>query len=121
MKTRLSVKINEDQEISELLYSNLLKTNCPVTNQPDWASVYVDYTGTKIDRESLLEYIVSYRLHQDFHEICVEKIFCDLYNLTQPKHLSVYAKYMRRGGLDINPYRSTSNKQDLGNMRHVRQ
>ena len=115
------LKIEEDKEISELLYSNLLKTNCPVTNQPDWASVYVDYTGPKIDRESLLEYIVSYRLHQDFHEICVEKIFCDLYKLSQPKHLSVCAKYMRRGGLDINPYRSTSKKNDFRKARHVRQ
>ena len=73
------LKVKQDREVSELLYSNLLKTNCPVTNQPDWASIYVDYTGPKIDRESLLEYIISYRLHQDFHEICVEKIFCDLY------------------------------------------
>lgn len=115
------LKVKQDREVSELLYSNLLKTNCPVTNQPDWASIYVDYTGPKIDRESLLEYIISYRLHQDFHEICVEKIFCDLYKLSQPKHLSVYAKYMRRGGLDINPYRSTSNKHDFEKTRHVRQ
>lgn len=115
------LKVKQDREVSESLYSNLLKTNCPVTNQPDWASIYVDYTGPKIDRESLLEYIISYRLHQDFHEICVEKIFCDLYKLSQPKHLSVYAKYMRRGGLDINPYRSTSNKHDFEKTRHVRQ
>ena len=115
------LKVKQDREVSELLYSNLLKTNCPVTNQPDWASIYVDYTGPKIDRESLLEYIISHRLHQDFHEICVEKIFCDLYKLSQPKHLSVYAKYMRRGGLDINPYRSTSNKHDFEKTRHVRQ
>lgn len=115
------LKVKQDREVSELLYSNLLKTNCPVTNQPDWASIYVDYTGPKIDRESLLEYIISHRLHQDFHEICVEKIFCDLYKLSQPKHLSVYAKYMRRGGLDINPYRSTSNKYNFEKTRHVRQ
>lgn len=93
--------------VEECLYSHLLKTNCPVTNQPDWASVYINYKGPAIDRDGLLQYIVSFRQHQDFHEQCVEKIFKDITARCQPIELSVYARYMRRGGLDINPYRSS--------------
>lgn len=93
--------------VEETLYSHLLKTNCPVTNQPDWASIYVFYKGPKIDPEGLLKYIVSYRNHQDFHEQCVEQIFLDITAACSPSQLSVYARYMRRGGLDINPFRST--------------
>ncbi|UTF61365.1 NADPH-dependent 7-cyano-7-deazaguanine reductase QueF [Gilvimarinus sp. DA14] len=88
-------------------YSNLLKSNCPVTGQPDWASVWVRCTGVDINPEGLLRYIVSYREHQDFHEHCVERIFCDLMEQCQPQNLEVYARYTRRGGLDINPYRSS--------------
>ena len=93
--------------VSETLYSHLLKTNCPVTDQPDWASVYISYSGPAIDRAGLLKYIVSFRQHQDFHEQCVEKIFTDIMQRCAPIELSIYARYMRRGGLDINPFRST--------------
>lgn len=96
-----------DVHVNETLYSHLLKTNCPVTDQPDWASIYISYQGAKIDRAGLLKYIVSYRQHQDFHEQCVEQIFLDLMAAFSPTELFVYARYMRRGGLDINPFRST--------------
>ena len=92
----------------EQLYSHLLKSNCPVTGQPDWASVSIRYAGPHIDRVSLLQYLVSFRQHSDFHEQCVERIFCDLQAvLGKQAELTVYARYVRRGGLDINPYRST--------------
>lgn len=94
-------------EVEETLYSHLLKTNCPVTGQPDWASVQISYKGRAIQRESLLAYIVSFREHQDFHEHCVERMFVDLLAQCQPERLSVFARYTRRGGLDINPFRST--------------
>jgi 7-cyano-7-deazaguanine reductase len=96
-----------DAQVNETLYSHLLKTNCPVTDQPDWASIYIFYKGAKIDQAGLLKYIVSYRQHQDFHEQCVEQIFIDIMSSCSPTELSVYARYMRRGGLDINPFRST--------------
>ncbi|NQY42000.1 MAG: NADPH-dependent 7-cyano-7-deazaguanine reductase QueF [Legionellales bacterium] len=91
--------------VRERLYSNLLKTNCLVTNQPDWASVQIFYTGKKIDKGSLLKYIVSFRRHCEFHEHCVERIFVDILNHCKPLSLSVIAKYTRRGGIDINPCR----------------
>ncbi|WP_308367907.1 MULTISPECIES: NADPH-dependent 7-cyano-7-deazaguanine reductase QueF [unclassified Microbulbifer] len=94
-------------QVSETLYSHLLRSNCPVTGQPDWATVCVEYKGTALDREALLAYIISFREHQDFHEHCVERIFCDLQRLTSFKELTVCARYTRRGGLDINPLRST--------------
>lgn len=93
--------------VGETLVSQLLKSNCPVTGQPDWASVQVRYAGPRIDREGLLRYLVSYRTHSDFHEHCVERIFCDLLARCAPRKLTVYARYTRRGGLDINPGRST--------------
>jgi 7-cyano-7-deazaguanine reductase len=96
-----------DAQVNETLYSHLLKTNCPVTDQPDWASIYIFYKGARIDQAGLLKYIVSYRQHQDFHEQCVEQIFIDIMSACSPTELSVYARYMRRGGLDINPFRST--------------
>jgi 7-cyano-7-deazaguanine reductase len=99
--------IETDTQVNETLYSHLLKTNCPVTDQPDWASIYIFYKGAKIDQAGLLKYIVSYRQHQDFHEQCVEQIFIDIMSACSPTELSVYARYMRRGGLDINPFRST--------------
>ena len=92
---------------SESLYSHLLKSNCPVTGQPDWASLHVEYEGNKICREGLLKYLVSFRQHQDFHEHCVERIFVDIMARCQPQKLTVSARYTRRGGLDINPLRST--------------
>jgi 7-cyano-7-deazaguanine reductase len=106
--------------VSETVYSHLLRTNCPVTDQPDWASVYISYKGGQIDADGLLKYIVSFRQHQDFHEQCVEKIFADIMARCQPQELSVYARYMRRGGLDINPYRSTVNQPSTA-FRQVRQ
>lgn len=93
-------------ETQEVLYSNLLKSNCLITNQPDWASVQIAYKGKAIDRGNLLRYLISFRLHNEFHEQCVERIFCDIMDKCQPKELTVYARYTRRGGLDINPYRS---------------
>ena len=99
--------IDRESQAEETLYSHLLKTNCPVTNQPDWASIYISYKGPKMDAEGLLKYIVSFRQHQDFHEQCVEKIFVDISNHCEPQQLTVYARYTRRGGLDINPFRSS--------------
>jgi 7-cyano-7-deazaguanine reductase len=92
---------------SETLVSDLLKSNCPVTGQPDWGSVQVRYTGPRIDREALLAYIVSLRRHTEFHEHCVEKMYCDIWHACNPQTLLVYARYTRRGGLDINPWRSS--------------
>ncbi|BFN27888.1 NADPH-dependent 7-cyano-7-deazaguanine reductase [Pseudomonas sp. SCT] len=106
--------------IEESLYSHLLKSNCPVTGQPDWGSVVVEYRGAALQAESLLAYLVSFRQHADFHEQCVERIFLDLQRLLQPEKLTVYARYVRRGGLDINPYRSTE-AMAVDNRRLVRQ
>jgi 7-cyano-7-deazaguanine reductase len=92
--------------IEEELHSHLLRSNCPVTNQPDMGSVLIRYRGPAIDRESLLRYIVSYRQHNDFHEACVERMFLDIKSRCGPEKLTVYARYNRRGGLDINPFRS---------------
>ena len=94
------------EHISETLNSHLLKSNCPVTNQPDWATLVVEYSGSKIDREALLKYVISFRGHDDFHEHCVEQIFCDLLAAGEFDSLTVSARYTRRGGLDINPTRS---------------
>jgi 7-cyano-7-deazaguanine reductase len=93
--------------VEESLHSHLLKSNCPVTSQPDWGSVGVHYRGAALDPASLLAYLVSFRQHSDFHEQCVERIFLDLQKLLAPQTLTVFARYVRRGGLDINPYRST--------------
>lgn len=92
--------------VEETLVSHLLKSNCLITNQPDWGSVMIQYKGKKIDREKLLRYLVSFRQHNEFHEQCVERIFNDIMQLCSPKTLTVYARYTRRGGLDINPWRS---------------
>lgn len=96
-----------DEVVEETVYSHLLRSKCPVTGQPDWASVMIEYEGRAICRESLLRYIVSFRQHQDFHEQCVERIFRDVMAQCEPERLSVYARYTRRGGLDINPWRSS--------------
>ncbi|MFK7159891.1 NADPH-dependent 7-cyano-7-deazaguanine reductase QueF [Marinospirillum sp. MEB164] len=93
--------------VEERLYSHLLKSNCPVTGQPDWASVMIHYRGPQIDPAGLLAYLISYREQGDFHEQCVEQIFIDLQRQCQPEMLSVYARYLRRGGLDINPWRTS--------------
>ncbi|QDK17767.1 NADPH-dependent 7-cyano-7-deazaguanine reductase QueF [Leclercia adecarboxylata] len=92
--------------VEETLVSHLLKSNCLITHQPDWGSVQIQYSGAKIDREKLLRYLVSFRNHNEFHEQCVERIFNDILHFCQPETLSVYARYTRRGGLDINPWRS---------------
>lgn len=93
-------------DLIESLYSHLLRSNCPVTGQPDWATLLVRYRGRPISHESLLRYIVSYRKHSGFHEQCVEHIFMDIWNQCKPAQLTVYARYTRRGGIDINPFRS---------------
>ena len=108
------------QVVEQTLHSHLLKSNCPVTGQPDWGSVVVEYRGALLDPASLLSYLVSFRQHADFHEQCVERIYLDLKRLLEPEHLTVYARYVRRGGLDINPYRSTG-PISPGNQRLVRQ
>jgi 7-cyano-7-deazaguanine reductase len=107
--------------VSEVLVSNLLKSNCLVTGQPDWGSVQISYTGAAIEQEGLLQYLVSFRNHNEFHEQCVERIFMDIWTRCKPLKLTVYARYTRRGGLDINPFR-TSHPQALpGNTRMARQ
>lgn len=92
--------------VHEALHSHLLKSNCPVTNQPDWGSVVIQYSGKAIERESLLRYIISFRQHNEFHEHCVEQMFVDILKHCEPEKLTVYARYLRRGGLDINPFRT---------------
>lgn len=94
------------ENVSETLSSNLLKSNCLVTNQPDWGSVIITYEGKRINQEKLLRYIISFRMHNEFHEQCVERIFNDINRYCLPTKLSVFARYTRRGGLDINPFRS---------------
>jgi len=96
----------DETRVKETLVSHLLKSNCLITNQPDWGSVQIRYQGPKIDQEALLRYLVSFRHHNEFHEQCVERIFTDLMKYCQPEQLSVYARYTRRGGLDINPWRT---------------
>ena len=95
-----------DHLVEETLVSHLLKSNCLITQQPDWGSLQIHYVGKQINREQLLRYIISFRQHNEFHEQCVERIFCDLMQYAKPEKLTVYARYTRRGGLDINPYRS---------------
>jgi 7-cyano-7-deazaguanine reductase len=97
-----------DDVVEESLVSDLLKSNCPVTGQPDWASVQIRYRGARIDRAGLLRYLVSFREHAGFHEQCVERIFVDLMRRCAPARLEVYARYTRRGGLDINPWRGSA-------------
>lgn len=112
---------NPDAVVEETLVSHLLKSNCPVTGQPDWASLQVHYTGPRLGRDGLLRYLVSYREHAEFHEQCVERIFLDLQRQCEPTRLSVYARYTRRGGLDINPFRCTPGWLMPGNTRTSRQ
>ena len=107
--------------VSETLCSRLLKSNCLVTGQPDWGSVQIRYSGPQIDQAGLLAYLVSFRNHNEFHEQCVERIFMDLWTRCRPSRLSVYARYTRRGGLDINPFRSSHPQSDPENGGDVRQ
>ena len=114
------LRCDEARVVEESLHSHLLKSNCPVTSQPDWGSVAVEYRGAALDHASFLAYIVRFRQHSDFHEQCVERIFMDLQRLLKPEKLTVSARYVRRGGLDINPYRSTETLT-LENGRLARQ
>jgi 7-cyano-7-deazaguanine reductase len=107
--------------ITQTLVSHLLKSNCPVTGQPDWASVQIQYQGRPMDEEGLLRYLLGFRQLGEFHEHCVEKIFCDIKSRCKPEKLSVYARYTRRGGLDINPFRTDYNAAWPNNIRHARQ
>ena len=115
--------LSSDPELrtDEVLVSHLLKSNGPVTGQPDWASLQIRYAGPRIARDGLLRYLVSYRNHSDFHEQCVERIFMDLMQQCAPTRLGVYARYTRRGGLDINPFRATPGLPLPGNPRTARQ
>lgn len=114
-----------DSATSEEINSNLLKSNCLVTGQPDWASIYIRYVGKKLDHSSLIKYLVSFRNYNEFHEQCVERIFVDLLSVINPTFLTVYAKYTRRGGIDISPCRSTdseiSNYINVNSIRLIRQ
>lgn len=101
------LQVDSKRIVEEQLYSHLLRSLCPVTGQPDWASVWLHYRGTEIDRSSLLQYIIAYREHQEFHEQCVERMFRDIALRCAPQFLHIQAFYTRRGGLDINPFRST--------------
>ncbi|MBS1157672.1 MAG: 7-cyano-7-deazaguanine reductase [Proteobacteria bacterium] len=108
-------------QVEETLYSHLLKSNCLVTGQPDWGMVVIRYRGHAIDRAGLLRYIVSFRGHNEFHEQCVERIYCDITRHCAPAALAVYARYTRRGGLDINPFRSSGEFPAPDNRREIRQ
>ena len=101
------LKLQDTAHAEEKLYTHLLRSLCPVTGQPDWASVWIHYSGPPLVRESLLRYIIAYRSHQEFHEQCVERMFCHIYQRLAPEFLHIQAFYTRRGGLDINPFRST--------------
>ena len=109
------------EPVEETLISHLLKSNCPVTGQPDWASVVIDYRGPRIERAGLLRYLVSFRELREFHEQCVERIFLDLSQRCAPEFLAVEARYTRRGGLDINPYRASSGAPGVADRRTWRQ
>lgn len=112
----------EDKKVEERVYSNLLKSNCLVTDQPDWASLQIHYKGYKINHEGLLRYIISFRNHNEFHEQCIERIFMDILRCCKPEELSIYGRYTRRGGLDINPYRTNKKiNKSINNERLVRQ
>ncbi len=116
-----AVSLRTSVAVEETLYSHLLKSNCLITNQPDWATVIIRYRGRPIDRAALLRYIVSLREHQEFHEHCVERIFADINAYCQPEYLTVCAKYTRRGGLDINPFRSNFPDETFWEGRLLRQ
>jgi 7-cyano-7-deazaguanine reductase len=108
--------------VEETLISHLLKSNCLVTGQPDWGSVQITYVGAPIDQEGLLRYLIGFRNHNEFHEQCVERIFVDIQRLCKPQKLSVYARYTRRGGLDINPWRTNFSTGKMpSNARLARQ
>jgi 7-cyano-7-deazaguanine reductase len=111
----------DEPPVTVVLTSRLLKSNCLVTGQPDWGSVQISYSGAAIDQEGLLQYLVSFRNHHEFHEQCVERIFMDIWQRCQPHKLAVYARYTRRGGLDINPFRTSYAQALPANVRTARQ
>ncbi|MEO8545206.1 MAG: NADPH-dependent 7-cyano-7-deazaguanine reductase QueF [Burkholderiaceae bacterium] len=111
----------DQQPVTETLCSRLLKSNCPVTGQPDWGSVQISYGGPQINQEGLLQYLVSFRNHNEFHEQCVERIYMDIWRRCKPARLAVYARYTRRGGLDINPFRTSAPQAMPRNVRTARQ
>ena len=116
------LKADQDESpVEETLVSHLLKSNCLVTGQPDWGSVQIRYVGAPIDQEGLLKYLISFRNHNEFHEQCVERIFTDVMRMCKPVKLAVYARYTRRGGLDINPFRTNFNTPWPDNRRNARQ
>jgi len=115
------LKLDGQHKVNERLYSNLLKSNCLVTNQPDWATLFIEYSGIQIDHEALLKYIISFRNHNEFHEQCVERIFIDITKYCKPDTLTVSARFTRRGGLDINPVRSSQPLVSYPNSRLIRQ
>jgi 7-cyano-7-deazaguanine reductase len=112
---------HEEAPVEETLLSHLLKSNCLVTGQPDWASVQIHYVGPQIDQEGLLRYLIGFREHNEFHEQCVERIFVDILRACKPQKLAVYARYTRRGGLDINPWRTNFTSGRPLNLRNARQ
>jgi 7-cyano-7-deazaguanine reductase len=112
---------HDEAPVTETFVSHLLKSNCLVTGQPDWGSVQISYSGSQIDQAGLLQYIVSFRNHNEFHEQCVERIFMDIWSRCKPLKLSVYARYTRRGGLDINPWRTSHPQSPPANIRTARQ
>lgn len=118
-----SLFTESDQLVEETLCSDLLKSNCLVTNQPDWCSVQIQYKGKKINQEGLLKYLVSFRNDNEFHEQCIEKIFIHLLNRCSPEMLTVYGRSTRRGGIDINAFRSTQPVllEHIANIRLCRQ
>jgi len=119
MPSLLTIATNK---VEETLNSNLLKANCLITNQPDWASVQIHYQGPQINHEGLLAYLISFRNHNEFHEQCIERIFVDIMSNCKPETLSIYGRFTRRGGLDINPFRSTQPcKKPYANWRLIRQ
>lgn len=115
------LRSDANSKLQEQLISHAFKSNCPVTGQPDWATMIVRYAGPRIDRGALLQYLVSFRQHADFHEHCVERIFLDLMTQCRPDELFVHARYTRRGGLDINPWRSSRPMLAPDNARWARQ
>ncbi len=117
----LLVATQNEAPVSEVFTSNLLKSNCLVTGQPDWGSVRISYTGDQIEQGGLLQYLVSFRNHNEFHEQCVERIFMDIWTRCKPLKLAVYARYTRRGGLDINPFRTSYPQALPRNVRMARQ
>ncbi|REC94488.1 NADPH-dependent 7-cyano-7-deazaguanine reductase QueF [Kushneria indalinina] len=113
--------ITDNEIVEETVHSHLLKSNCPVTGQPDWGSVLIRYRGPALDHHALLAYIISFREHQEFHEHCVERMFMDILREAEPDQLLVMARYVRRGGLDISPWRSLPGETPIKTLRLMRQ